>query len=520
MDGLQRNVLLFFISIFLHLFNQAYAVVITDAERPEAIGNYYDKYSEIHLNYGQSKVKVLGTINTSQDGHHKLSIVANNLLESVRSQDIKQKFNNSELFLINVGDYPDVMPYTAGKSPFFKEVGESYRGGGTFGNNGVLMVFQSEEFICKMGVITRYYKGNNDTTVRRWDNPIHEIGHWVEMYGNDVGKNYSGRLKNSPDFEKLSSGWQNSGFSEVFTILVTAWFDAQYSYGDMPKNREEFRNRFPDFYKLFQEAFDESKRNIGQYCENEKELVQLDKLNNNQKRQYLTNQFGIYPQSIIAKKTNNLPNVIQQVNSVYKLGYEFVLTDQICSDSKIIANKDNTTFTDCANFCRTSECGRFSFAPDTGSCALYRYSDRFCQQSNPIDLATTKDFHYVRMQIPAILFREQTLKINQQIFSSNKKYMLTLQADGNLCLYNVQDNGSKSLWCNMKYNYGQNNNTGLVMQKDCNLVVYKDVVNKKDAVWSSNTWDKSEGCYAVLRDTGNFDIYDMFNARVWGALGS
>lgn len=56
----------------------------------------------------------------------------------------------------------------------------------------------------------------------------------------------------------------------------------------------------------------------------------------------------------------------------------------------------------------------------------------------------------------------------------------------------------------------------LLMQSDCNLVLYDGAAVYEDAVWSSHTWQKGTGCFAMMQDDGNFVVYD----QSWNALWS
>lgn len=60
-------------------------------------------------------------------------------------------------------------------------------------------------------------------------------------------------------------------------------------------------------------------------------------------------------------------------------------------------------------------------------------------------------------------------------------------------------------------NTGQNliyRNFGLVMQEDCNLVIY----NKGVPIWASGTWHKGSKCYLQLQSNGELVMYGY----VWG----
>lgn len=51
----------------------------------------------------------------------------------------------------------------------------------------------------------------------------------------------------------------------------------------------------------------------------------------------------------------------------------------------------------------------------------------------------------------------------------------------------------------------------LIMQRDCNLVLY----NLNLPRWSSRSSDQGSGCYATLQSDGNFAVYDDGNNVIW-----
>ena len=77
------------------------------------------------------------------------------------------------------------------------------------------------------------------------------------------------------------------------------------------------------------------------------------------------------------------------------------------------------------------------------------------------------------------LYSGQQLRVGERLYSAYGQYYLTLQYDGNLCIYRSDKNDY--VWCNMVHGYDPYN---LVLQTDGNLVVY-DRANA--AKWSSQT---------------------------------
>lgn len=98
----------------------------------------------------------------------------------------------------------------------------------------------------------------------------------------------------------------------------------------------------------------------------------------------------------------------------------------------------------------------------------------------------------------ATLFPGQSLHPGQQLQSDNKRFVLTMQTDGNVVLY---DANGHPLWAT-------NTSRGatpreFVMQTDGNLVLYStDGVPR----WASNT-SKNPGAFLNVQDDGNLVVY-------------
>ena len=52
----------------------------------------------------------------------------------------------------------------------------------------------------------------------------------------------------------------------------------------------------------------------------------------------------------------------------------------------------------------------------------------------------------------------------------------------------------------------------LTMQADCNLVLYAPT-----AIWSSGTFGKGVGCFAIMQFDGNFVVYDNRRVALWAS---
>ena len=95
------------------------------------------------------------------------------------------------------------------------------------------------------------------------------------------------------------------------------------------------------------------------------------------------------------------------------------------------------------------------------------------------------------------MYADQVLTKGAGLKSSNGQYRLTMQADGNLVLYDSQN---QPLWAS--------NTDGMAVQKcsmqnDGNLVLY---LFDGRPVWASNT-DGKPGAFLWLQDDGNLVIY-------------
>lgn len=101
---------------------------------------------------------------------------------------------------------------------------------------------------------------------------------------------------------------------------------------------------------------------------------------------------------------------------------------------------------------------------------------------------------------------EEVLGSGQSITSTNGRYRLVYQGDGNLVLYD----GNKPLWSSKT----SGNSVGVcVMQGDGNFVMYNA---EGQPVWSSNTWN-NPGSKLVVQNDGNMVIYDSNDKPVWSS---
>lgn len=100
----------------------------------------------------------------------------------------------------------------------------------------------------------------------------------------------------------------------------------------------------------------------------------------------------------------------------------------------------------------------------------------------------------------------QLLHNGEYLWSQNGKYLLWMQRDGNLVLYNWTT--FKPIWYSNTYNKPV---VIAIMQSDGNFVEY-DINNK--FYWASNTQNNS-GAYLVVQDDGNCVIYNKIGSPKW-----
>lgn len=103
-----------------------------------------------------------------------------------------------------------------------------------------------------------------------------------------------------------------------------------------------------------------------------------------------------------------------------------------------------------------------------------------------------------------VLGMDQTLHEGEALHSSDGRYDLLMQTDGNLVLY---DHGT-AIWST---NTLGNPGSSLVMQGDGNLVVYRP---NGTAIWNTNTWGTAAD-RLVLYDDGDLVLLDPTGQVIW-----
>ncbi|MBN8465422.1 M4 family metallopeptidase [Corallococcus exiguus] len=114
-----------------------------------------------------------------------------------------------------------------------------------------------------------------------------------------------------------------------------------------------------------------------------------------------------------------------------------------------------------------------------------------------------------------ILVAGQGLSIGQSMVSTDRRFSLVLQNDGNLVLWDA----TSVLWT---ANIGGQGALSAHMQDDGNFVVYRtSTPTVGQSVWSSMSWGHP-GAYLILQNDGNLVVYDkdgvtpLWNSETWG----
>lgn len=140
---------------------------------------------------------------------------------------------------------------------------------------------------------------------------------------------------------------------------------------------------------------------------------------------------------------------------------------------------------------------------DDGNLVIYKDGD------NPIWSSGTRNV-YTKEELQKITVRNgESLKTNDKITSTNSKYYLTLQSDGNVVLYK----GEKALWATMTNGKGTNS---IYVQKDGNFVAYR---SDDRAVWASGTNGRGgRETFLIMQDDGNLVLYKRLGSSTPGNI--
>lgn len=148
----------------------------------------------------------------------------------------------------------------------------------------------------------------------------------------------------------------------------------------------------------------------------------------------------------------------------------------------------------------TSNAGESQLAIQTdGNMVLYKKSDNSPAFSTST-ISVPDQLSYASNTLPVGL-----LYVNQQLESTNRKYRLVLQGDGNLVLYS----NSNAIWT--AGTFGQQVSL-LSMQGDGNLVLYNSA--GRAVWWSQGTFGKN-GNQLRIQDDGNLVVYTSGDTATW-----
>lgn len=112
----------------------------------------------------------------------------------------------------------------------------------------------------------------------------------------------------------------------------------------------------------------------------------------------------------------------------------------------------------------------------------------------------------------------QSIKTGESIISTNKKFSLRMQQDGNLVLYKTENGKDTAIW-NSKTNVPDGSTkkaTIAKMQEDGNFVLYDEDRNN---YWNSGTNGHNKQPFIKIQNDGNLVIYtieDKWNSGTSG----
>jgi hypothetical protein len=109
-----------------------------------------------------------------------------------------------------------------------------------------------------------------------------------------------------------------------------------------------------------------------------------------------------------------------------------------------------------------------------------------------------------------VLKAGEGLKAGTNLSSCDGRFVLVMQTDGRLVLYQVTPNGSSQLWANPVS--GLTTDSYSILQGDGNFVTYTSPAG--GPVWASNT-PGYFGAYLVVQNDGNVVVYDAGNNWRW-----
>jgi hypothetical protein len=114
----------------------------------------------------------------------------------------------------------------------------------------------------------------------------------------------------------------------------------------------------------------------------------------------------------------------------------------------------------------------------------------------------------------SVLAPPDELNIGDSLTSSNGRYQLILQSDGNLVIYDLQEN-HLAVWSS-----GTNGKavSKALMQDDGNFVIYGNptALNPLNPLWATNTANQPDA-FLVLQDDGSLIVVRQIREALWSA---
>lgn len=150
----------------------------------------------------------------------------------------------------------------------------------------------------------------------------------------------------------------------------------------------------------------------------------------------------------------------------------------------------------------TSNRGETIRIQDDGNLVIYGSNNRDVWSS----IADRAQHGGVSSQNNTVFQRSYRFAAGEKLYSGNRDYYLIFQSDGNLVVY---DRNNQVLWDAKTSNRGSR----AEFQNDGNLVVYN---RKGQPLFATNTSDKNARTL-VMQNDGNLVVYDAGNNALWGS---
>jgi hypothetical protein len=228
-----------------------------------------------------------------------------------------------------------------------------------------------------------------------------------------------------------------------------------------------------------------------------KDQAMSNKLDTNNISSYTNSK--IYIKTVIKNSGNQtLPSGITQVATADPLDHNSTFSDSSWL-SKSRASKAQ------AGDIAPQKTGTFVFSITTPSSPIAKTTEKFGLVIEG-QRWLSDDIGQISIQTsplpPVVLNANEVLETNKSLLSSDGKYILVLQGDGNLVLYSP----TRAIWASWTVGTGASK---LVMQSDGNLVLYR---SDWTPVWDSHSGGKGSS-RLIIQPDGNLVVY----AQPWNA---